>query len=116
MKGMRKMDMAVVHINSTFQSCLIIVTDSKDRAICWNRADDEEEAIELSARKATEDLAKVLSERKIRNVVVQVKGFGHGRQAAIKGLESAGINITMIKDCTPIPHNACRPRRKRKKD
>ena len=105
----------VAHIRSTFNNTIITITDLSGNAISWSSAGSQGFK---GSRKSTPFAAQVASkkaqEHGVQNIEVFVKGPGSGREAALRALQAAGFNITFIKDVTPIPHNGCRPPKRRR--
>ncbi len=104
----------VAHIHSTFNNTIITVTDPNGNAIAWSSAGalgykGSRKSTPFAAQLAGEACAKAAMEHGVQRVEVSVKGPGPGREAAIRSLQTAGLEITAIKDVTPIPHNGCRP-------
>ncbi|WP_027357733.1 30S ribosomal protein S11 [Desulforegula conservatrix] len=109
----------VVHIQSTFNNTIITVTDTAGNAISWSSSGahgfkGSRKSTPFAAQVAAEDAAKKAMEHGMKNVEVYVKGPGAGRESAIRALQSAGFNITFIRDVTPVPHNGCRPPKRRR--
>ena len=107
------------HIQSTFNNTLVTLTDMEGNALSWSSAGSNgfkgsRKSTPFAAQTAAEVAAKAAMEHGLKTVEVYVKGPGSGREAAIRALQTAGLNITMIKDVTPIPHNGCRPPKKRR--
>jgi len=107
------------HIQSTFNNTLVTLTDMNGNALSWSSAGSNgvkgsRKSTPFAAQSAAEVAAKAAMEHGLKSVEVYVKGPGSGREAAIRSLQTAGLNITMIKDITPIPHNGCRPPKKRR--
>lgn len=107
------------HIQSTFNNTLVTLTDMNGNALSWSSAGSNgfkgsRKSTPFAAANAAEVAAKAAMEYGLKNVEVYVKGPGSGREAAIRALQGAGLNVTMIKDITPIPHNGCRPPKKRR--
>ena len=107
------------HIQSTFNNTLVTLTDMDGNALSWSSAGSNgfrgsRKATPFAAQSAAEVAAKAAMEHGLKTVEVYVKGPGSGREAAIRALQTAGLNVTMIKDITPIPHNGCRPPKKRR--
>ncbi len=104
----------VAHIHSTFNNTIITITDPTGNAIAWSSAGalgykGSRKSTPFAAQLAGEACAKAAMEHGVQKVEVSVKGPGPGREAAIRSLQTAGLEITAIKDVTPIPHNGCRP-------
>lgn len=109
----------VVHIQSTFNNTIITITDSSGNVIAWSSAGVQgfkgsRKSTPFAAQLAAENAAKKAMEHGMKNVEVYVKGPGSGREAALRSLQAAGFNVVMIKDVTPIPHNGCRPPKRRR--
>lgn len=107
------------HIQSTFNNTLITLTDMDGNALSWSSAGSNgfkgsRKSTPFAAQSATEVAAKAAMEHGLKSVEVFVKGPGSGREAAIRALETAGLKVVSIKDITPIPHNGCRPPKKRR--
>lgn len=108
-----------VHIQSTFNNTIVTITDTKGNAISWASAGGlgfrgSRKSTPFAAQTAAETAAKAAMEHGLKTVEVYVKGPGAGREAAIRALQSAGLAVSMIKDVTPIPHNGCRPPKRRR--
>ena len=109
----------VVHIQSTFNNTIVTVTDAQGNAVSWSSSGKRgfkgsRKSTPFAAQLAAEDAAKVAQEHGMRTVSVFVKGPGSGREAALRALQMAGFKITTIRDVTPIPHNGCRPPKRRR--
>jgi len=107
------------HIQSTFNNTLVTLTDLNGNALAWSSAGSlgfkgSRKSTPFAAQMASETAAKSAMEHGLKTVEVYVKGPGSGREAAIRALQAAGLEITMIKDITPIPHNGCRPPKRRR--
>ena len=108
-----------VHIRSSFNNTMVPITDLQGNAISWASAGGlgfrgSRKSTPFAAQMASEAAAKAAMEHGLRTVEVYVKGPGSGREAAIRALQSAGLEVNMIKDVTPIPHNGCRPPKRRR--
>jgi len=108
-----------VHINSTFNNSMVTITDTQGNALSWASAGGmgfrgSKKSTPFAAQTAAEVAAKAAMEHGLKSVEVFVKGPGSGREAAIRALQTAGLEVTMIKDVTPIPHNGCRPPKRRR--
>ncbi len=104
----------IAHIHSTFNNTIVTITDEAGNAIAWSSAGalgfkGAKKSTPFAAQMAAEACAKVALDQGIKTVDVNVKGPGPGREAAVRSLQVAGLNIVMILDTTPIPHNGCRP-------
>ena len=107
------------HIQASFNNTLVTLTDLNGNALSWCSAGSlgfkgSRKSTPFAAQMCAEEAVKGAAEYGLKNVEVFVKGPGSGREAAIRALQTAGLNITMIKDITPIPHNGCRPPKKRR--
>ena len=115
-KGISK---GVVHIQSTFNNTIITITDINGNVIAWSSAGSHgfrgsRKGTPFAAQVAADVAAKKAMEHGVRNVDVYVKGPGSGRESALRSLQSAGFGINLIKDVTQIPHNGCRPPKRRR--
>ena len=104
----------VVHIQSTFNNTIVTISDPAGNTVAWSSAGVQgfkgsRKSTPFAAQLAAQDAAKKAIEHGMKNVEVYVKGPGPGRESALRSLQSAGFNVVMIKDVTPIPHNGCRP-------
>ena len=118
-KVKKNVQSGVVHIQSTFNNTIITVTDPSGSALCWSTAGGQgfkgsRKSTPFAAQVAAEECAKKAMDHGIRQVSVYVKGPGSGRESAVRAIQAAGIKVTMIKDVTPIPHNGCRPPKRRR--
>ncbi|MBE9529816.1 MAG: 30S ribosomal protein S11 [Proteobacteria bacterium] len=109
----------VVHIQSTFNNTIVTITDPAGNVIAWSSGGVQgfkgsRKSTPFAAQLAAEDAAKKAMEHGMKNVEVYVKGPGSGRESALRSLQAAGFNVVMIKDVTPIPHNGCRPPKRRR--
>lgn len=108
-----------VHIRATFNNTIVTVTDPEGNAISWASAGElgfkgSRKSTPFAAQSASEAAAKAALEHGLKSVEVYVRGPGSGRESAIRALETVGLQITMIKDVTPVPHNGCRPPKRRR--
>lgn len=108
-----------VHIHSSFNNTIVSVTDMEGNAISWSSAGvngmkGSRKSTPFAAQTASEAAARAAMEHGLRSVEVYVKGPGSGRESAIRALGNVGLEVTLIKDVTPIPHNGCRPPKKRR--
>lgn len=108
-----------VHIQSTFNNTIVTITDVQGNALSWASAGElgfrgSRKSTPFAAQSAAETAAKAAMEHGLKYVEVFVKGPGAGREAAIRALQGVGLEVTMIKDVTPIPHNGCRPPKRRR--
>lgn len=109
----------VAHVNSTFNNTLITITDVQGNTISWSSAGGQgfkgsRKSTPFAAQVAAEDAAKKAQEHGMKTLEVNVRGPGSGRESALRALQAAGFVITSIRDVTPIPHNGCRPRKRRR--
>jgi small subunit ribosomal protein S11 len=109
----------VAHIQSTFNNTIVTITDSKGNVVSWSSAGrigfkGSKKSTPFAAQLAAEESAKVALTMGLRKVEVLVKGPGAGREAAIRSLQAAGLDVSSIRDVTPIPHNGCRPPKRRR--
>ena len=109
----------VAHVRSSFNNTMITITDVAGNSLAWSTAGAQgfkgsRKSTPFAAQVAAEDCAKKAMEHGIRQLSVSVKGPGSGRESAVRALQAAGIKITMIRDVTPIPHNGCRPPKRRR--
>lgn len=109
----------VAHVQSTFNNTIITIADLEGQVICWSSAGamgfkGSRKGTPFAAQVAGEDTARKAKEHGVKRVAVHVKGPGSGREAAIRSLQAAGLQISLIKDVTPIPHNGCRPPKRRR--
>ena len=107
------------HINSTFNNTMVTITDMQGNALSWASAGQvgfrgSRKSTPFAAQEAAETAAKKAIDHGLKTVEVYVKGPGSGRESAIRSLQAAGLEVTMIKDVTPIPHNGCRPPKRRR--
>ena len=115
----KNIERGAAHIQSTFNNTIVTITDVNGNALSWASAGGlgfrgSRKNTPYAAQTAAETAAKAAMEHGLRTVEVFVKGPGQGREAAIRALQAAGLEVTMIKDVTPIPHNGCRPPKRRR--
>ncbi len=119
-KRTRKVDLhGIVHVKASFNNTIITITDTVGKTISWGTAGKvgfkgSKKSTPFAAQMAASTAAKEAMDMGLRRVEVWVKGPGSGREAAIRSLSAAGLEITVIKDVTPIPHNGCRPPKRRR--
>ena len=124
-KGSRKrrekknVEKGAVHIRSTYNNTIVTITDTNGNAVSWASAGEmgfrgSKKSTPFAAQTASETAGKLAADQGMKTVEVYVKGPGPGRESAIRALETAGLQVTMIKDVTPIPHNGCRPPKRRR--
>jgi small subunit ribosomal protein S11 len=109
----------IAHIQATFNNTIVTITDVGGNVISWSTSGAKgfkgsRKSTPFAAQVAAEDAAKKAQEHGLRSIEVWVKGPGSGRESALRALQAAGLNITLIKDVTPIPHNGCRPPKRRR--
>ena len=110
----KNIERGAAHIQSTFNNTIVTITDTQGNAVSWASAGEmgfrgSKKSTPFAAQTAAEVAAKAAMEHGMKTVEVFVKGPGSGREAAIRALQTAGLDVTLIKDVTPIPHNGCRP-------
>jgi small subunit ribosomal protein S11 len=118
-KGRKNIAEGVVHIHSTFNNTIVTITDYQGNVISWSSAGSmgfkgSRKGTPFAAQQAADSAAKKAADHGVRSVQVFVRGPGAGRESALRSLQAAGIHISLIKDVTPIPHNGCRPRKRRR--
>ena len=109
----------VAHVNSTFNNTLITITDAQGNAISWSSAGSmgfkgSRKSTPYAAQMAAEDAGRKAMDHGVKTLEVNVRGPGSGRESALRALQAAGFTITSIRDVTPIPHNGCRPPKRRR--
>ena len=117
-KERKNVEHGAAHIQSTFNNSIVTLTDARGNALSWASAGGlgfkgSRKSTPFAAQMAAETAAKAAMEHGLKSVEVYVKGPGAGREAAIRSLQAAGLEVTLIKDVTPIPHNGCRPPKRR---
>ena len=115
----KNIERGAAHIKSTFNNTIVTITDTEGNALSWASAGGlgfrgSRKSTPFAAQMAAETAAKAAMEHGLKYVEVYVKGPGSGREAAIRALQVAGLEVNMIKDVTPIPHNGCRPPKRRR--
>ena len=110
---------AVAHIQATFNNTIISISDPSGNLICWSSAGGQgfkgsRKGTPFAAQTAAQQVARAARDNGVRSVDVRVKGPGSGRESSIRSLKAAGLEILSIKDVTPIPHNGCRPPKRRR--
>ena len=115
----KNIEKGTAHIRSTYNNTIVTITDTNGNAVSWASAGElgfkgSRKSTPFAAQMASETAAKAAIEHGMKTIEVFVKGPGSGREAAIRALQTAGLDITMIKDVTPIPHNGCRPPKRRR--
>ena len=109
----------VAHVNATFNNTVITITDAQGNSIAWSSAGSQgfkgsRKSTPYAAQMAAEDAGRKAQDHGVKTLEVEVKGPGSGREAALRALQAVGFTITAIRDVTPIPHNGCRPRKRRR--
>ena len=115
----KNIERGCAHIRSTFNNTIVTITDTQGNALSWASSGGlgfrgSRKSTPFASQMAAETAAKAAMEHGLKTVEVYVKGPGAGREAAIRALQTAGLEVSMIKDVTPIPHNGCRPPKKRR--
>ena len=118
-KEKKNVVVGVAHVAATFNNTIITITDGQGNAISWSSSGmmgfkGSRKSTPYAAQVAAEDAAKKAQEHGMRTLEVEVAGPGSGRESALRSLQAAGFTITSIRDVTPIPHNGCRPRKRRR--
>jgi len=118
-KERRNIPEGIAHIQSTFNNTIITITDLSGNVITWSSSGvrgfkGSRKSTPFAAQMAAEDAVRKAKEQGVSSVKVYVKGPGSGREAALRSLQTAGLDISLIKDVTPIPHNGCRPPKRRR--
>jgi len=118
-RGRKNIAEGVVHIHSTFNNTIVTITDYQGNVISWSSAGSmgfkgSRKGTPFAAQQAADSAAKKAMDHGLRSVQIYVRGPGAGRESALRALQSAGFNISLIKDVTPIPHNGCRPPKRRR--
>jgi small subunit ribosomal protein S11 len=118
-KEKKNVQNGIAHIQSTFNNTIITITDMNGNTLAWSSAGSQgfkgsRKSTPFAAQMAADDAAKKAQEHGVQNIEVYVKGPGSGREAALRALQAAGFNVTLIRDVTPIPHNGCRPPKRRR--
>jgi small subunit ribosomal protein S11 len=109
----------VAHVNASFNNTMITITDAQGNAISWSSAGTmgfkgSRKSTPYAAQVAAEDAGRKAAEHGMKTLEVEVSGPGSGRESALRALQTVGFNVTAIRDVTPIPHNGCRPRKRRR--
>lgn len=118
-KTRRNVTVAIAHIKATFNNTTVTMTDTRGDTLCWASAGTcgfkgSRKSTPFAGQCAAQQAAEKAIKFGVKDVEVRVKGPGSGRESAITALQSAGLNVKSLEDCTPIPHNGCRPRKKRR--
>ena len=109
----------IAHVNSTFNNTMITISDVQGNTIAWSSAGTlgfkgSRKSTPFAAQMAAEDAGKKAVEHGVKSIDVEVRGPGSGRESALRALQAVGFSVTSIRDVTPIPHNGCRPRKRRR--
>jgi len=115
----KNIERGAAHIRSSFNNTIVTITDTAGNALSWSSAGGlgfrgSKKSTPFAAQMAAETASKAAMEHGLKTVEVYVKGPGSGREAAIRALQAAGLDVSLIKDVTPIPHNGCRPPKRRR--
>ncbi|EKB58586.1 30S ribosomal protein S11 [Falseniella ignava] len=115
----KNIERGIAHIRSTFNNTIVMITDEQGNAVSWSSAGSlgfrgSKKSTPFAAQMASEVAAKGAMEHGMKSIEVAVKGPGSGRESAIRSLQAAGLDVTAIRDVTPIPHNGCRPPKRRR--
>ena len=118
-KTRRNVTVAVAHIKATFNNTSVTITDTRGDTLCWASAGTcgfkgSRKSTPFAGQCAAQQAAEKAIKFGVKDIDVRVKGPGSGRESAITALQAAGLNVKSLEDCTPIPHNGCRPRKKRR--
>ncbi len=118
-KEKKNIPQGIVHIQATFNNTIVTITDKQGNTVSWSSAGTQgfkgsRKGTPFAAQMAAEQAARVASEHGMRSVEVELRGPGSGREAALRALQMTGIEVTVIRDVTPIPHNGCRPPKRRR--
>ena len=118
-KDIKRVERGQVHIHASFNNTIVTVTDMNGNAVSWSSSGKlklrgSRKATPFAAQMVSEDAAKVAYDQGMRTVEVYVKGPGQGRESAIRALGNIGLEVTLIQDVSPIPHNGCRPPKRRR--
>ncbi len=118
-KQLRNVPSGVAHVKATFNNTIVVITDPAGNVLSWASAgkvnfSGSRKSSAFAATVAAQDAAKVAMTMGMKEVEVNLKGPGAGRESAVRGLQSAGLMISVIRDKTPVPHNGCRPRKRRR--
>ncbi len=115
----KNVPVGIAHIHATFNNTVVTITDPNGNALAWSSAGvrgfkGSRKSTPFAAQMVAEDAARKAMDHGVRTVSVEVKGPGSGRESALRALATAGLKVTLIKDVTPIPHNGCRPPKRRR--
>ena len=118
-KKIRNITKGVAHIQASFNNTIVTITDPQGNTVCWSSAGGagfkgSKKSTPFAAQRASEMVARKAIENGMKEIEVFIKGPGSGRESAIRALQASGLKVTAIKDVTPIPHNGCRPPKRRR--
>ena len=118
-RARRNVTKGIAHVKATFNNTVITITDMNGETLCWQSAGTigfkgSRKSTPFAATRAAEEAANAARRFGVQEVEVRVKGAGSGRESAVTALQGAGLRVTAVEDRTPIPHNGCRPRKKRR--
>lgn len=118
-KKLKNIPVGIAHIHSTFNNTVITITDSEGKVLTWKTGGTSgfkgtKKGTPFAAQIAAEQAAQIAMENGMKKLEVQIKGPGSGREAGIRSLQAAGLEVTKITDVTPVPHNGCRPPKRRR--
>ena len=118
-KEKKNISNAIAHVNSSFNNTLVTITDYQGNTIAWSSSGSmgfkgSRKSTPYAAQLAAEDAGKKASEHGVKNVDIEVQGPGSGRESALRALQIVGFQVNSIRDVTPIPHNGCRPKKRRR--
>ena len=118
-RARKNISSGIVYVNSTFNNTMITITDAQGNTISWSSSGTMQfkgsrKSTPYAAQVAAEDAAKKAMEHGLQTVEINVKGPGSGRESAVRALQAAGLAVTAIRDTTPVPHNGCRPPKRRR--
>jgi len=118
-KSKKSVSKALVHVKASFNNTIVTITDVQGNALCWSSAGaigykGSRKSTPFAAQRAAERAAEHASKFGVKEVEVRVKGPGSGRESAVRALKQAGLDVKSVEDVTPLPHNGCRPRKRRR--
>ena len=118
-KVKKNVSYGIAHVHATFNNTIIMITDMQGNALAWSSGGvrgfkGSRKSTPFAAQLAAEDAGKKAREHGMKTLEVQINGPGSGRESALRALQSVGLDITVIRDVTPLPHNGCRPKKKRR--
>ena len=118
-KAKKNISTGIAHIQASFNNTIVTITDVQGNAVAWSSAGTRgfkgsRKSTPFAAQLAAEDAARKAGEQGMRTVAIFVNGPGSGRESALRGFQAAGLRVTLIRDVTPIPHNGCRPPKRRR--